>query len=138
MQKLVLRMCGGTWDTEYEELLTMFGLTMLKARREYMYVLSCTLYKLTHGHYFYPEHLKNKIFRSYVPSYSLRSSSRSLLWQPTTRTNAFAYSYIIPHACTLYNHLPENIKSIASLTQFKKLLKKLICCNISFVCLFVC
>ena len=44
VQKLVLRMCGETWDTEYEELLTMFGLPMLKARREY--VILCTLYKL--------------------------------------------------------------------------------------------
>ena len=45
VQKLALRMCGGTWDTKYEELLTMhmFGLPMLK---------------LIHGHYFYPEHLK--------------------------------------------------------------------------------
>ena len=55
VQKLALRMCGGTWDIEYEELLTMFGLPILKARREY--VLLCTLYKLIHGHYFYPEHL---------------------------------------------------------------------------------
>ena len=44
-------MVGHGIPSIYEELLAMFELPMLKARREY--VILCTLNQLLHGHYFY-------------------------------------------------------------------------------------
>ena len=44
------------------------------------------------------------------------------VWQLTSRTNAYAYSYIT-QACGLYNHLPDNINSSVSLAHFKIVLK---------------
>ena len=106
---------------------------MLKARREY--VILCTLNKLLHGHYFYISRTsKNKIFRSYIPNYSLRSSFRSLLWQPTTGTNALAYSYI-PHACALYNRLPEDSSISGSVQDTPE--SSFAVTFLLFVCLFV-
>ena len=68
---------------------------------------------------------KIKIVRSYIPSYRLRSRSGS---------NVCAYSYL-PHAGSLYNRLPDNIKSAASLAHFKIPLKAHIC-YISILCVY--
>ena len=38
MQKLALRMSCVTWNTKYEELLTVLGLPMLKPRRDFVIV----------------------------------------------------------------------------------------------------
>ena len=57
-------MVGHGIPSIYEELLAMFELPMLKARREY--AILCTLNKLLHGHYFYISRTSKNIKNSEV------------------------------------------------------------------------
>ena len=77
-------------------------------------------FKCLNGHA--PEYLC-KLLHSYVPSRSLRSSSKDLLKEPSYRTNSYgkrAFSVIAPR---LWNSLPMEIKSSPSVASFKRSLK---------------
>jgi hypothetical protein len=76
-------------------------------------------YKALHG--LAPVYISDMI-EQYQPTRSLRSSQRSLLVVPRVRTaygkRSFRYA-----SATLWNELPENVKSAQSVSAFKRLVK---------------
>ena len=77
-------------------------------------------YKCLNGHA--PEYL-SELLQSYMPSRTLRSSSKDLLKEPSYRTSSYgkrAFSVIAPR---LWNSLPMEIRSSPSVASFKRSLK---------------
>ena len=55
VQKFALKMCTKSWDSGYQDLLDLTQMPTLENRR--LYLSLCTLYKIIHGHFYFPDNV---------------------------------------------------------------------------------
>ena len=84
------------------------------------YKIILVTYKAIHGTA--PQYISDLI-NKYQPSRNLRSSTQSLLVIPKTRTSTYGKRSFRTAAATLWNSIPESVKTIDSLPCFKTHLK---------------
>ena len=70
-----------------------------------------------------------EIIQSYKPKRNLRSNSQNLLNQMRVRTKLFADRAFAKAAPELWNSLPQSLRDITSLDQFKSRLKTFLFLN---------
>ena len=70
-----------------------------------------------------------ELVTTYAPSRSLRSASKHLLREPKTRLKRFGDRAFSRAAPTLWNQLPDSLRSSTSLDSFKSQLKTHLFCN---------
>ena len=120
VQKFALRMCAKQWDSEYTDLLSLFNLSNLEARRNFLSL--CLMYKIVHGKVCFPPSAFSPVTNSRP---NLRSASSLHYNQPFTRTNYFQHSFV-PSSCALWNSLPADVSNSDSYSSFKLGIKLLV------------
>ena len=96
VQKFALKLCSKQWDMDYQDLIELMQLPTLENRR--LYLKLCTLYKIIHGHFYFPQNIfLPKLTRCALP-YQLQ--------QIYSQTNAFQASFVI-NSVSLWNNLPQ-------------------------------
>ena len=112
VQKFALRVSLKTWDSNYQNLLTMSSLPTLLSRR--IQARLCHLYKIVNGITEFPDApIEHK-----VPRYSNRSANMATLSVPRFKTNSYQFSFF-PETISMWNKLPKYIVESDSLTLFK-------------------
>ena len=120
LQKFGLRMCTRRWSSDYLDLLLLFSILTLGDHR--LHLTLCTMYKIVHKLVDFPQDV-------FIPKSLTRLQSSSLTLTfvlPFARTNSLKFSFI-PHTCSIWNTLPNNITGAGSLMAFKRLLQNYIC-----------
>ena len=69
-----------------------------------------------------PSYLQ-ELIQVYTPTRNLRSSSKSLLIPPSVKTSFYGGRSFRSAAASLWNELPESVKSATSTDKFKRALK---------------
>ena len=119
VQNAAARLISGTRRCEHITPILKV-LHWLPVRSRLTYNILITTYKIIHG--LAPSYMSS-LLKVRQSSRSLRSSSRSLLSIPSTKTKSYgqrAFSFSAPH---LWNGLPESLKCSCSLESFKSSLK---------------
>ena len=97
VQRFALKVCTKTWNSSYDNLLSLTGLPRLSERRKQLKL--CLLY-----HYTSHTNRSPLLFRTLPVNVCNRHSF--LLSRPTCHTEAYDYSFF-PHSISLWNKLPK-------------------------------
>ena len=113
VQKFALRVCLKSWDTDYEDLLSISNLPSLQKRR--MLTSLCHLFKISRG--FTDFH--DPPLQQHMHSYNTRSTCKQMFSLLQCRTNSYQSSYF-PNTIANWNSLPSEVTECASVQTFKK------------------
>ena len=113
VQKFALRVCLKSWDTDYEDLLSISNLPSLQKRR--MLASLCHLFKISRG--FTDFH--DPPLQQHTHSYNTRSTCKQMFSLLQCRTNSYQSSYF-PNTIANWNSLPSEVTECASVQTFKK------------------
>ena len=116
IHKRALRTVTGAYDKSLDELLSMDG--GLTIHFSNLHALLTEIYKCISGTN--PDIVRNLFFLKLTP-YSLRSSC--LLSLPASKSIRFGTNSILFRGCQLWNSLPDDLKLIRTVEQFKNSLK---------------
>ena len=119
VHKKALRAVYGVYETSFQDLLSIEGSLTIHSRN--LHTLLIEIYKSLSGSN--PEIVRN-LFQLKVIPYSLRISC--LLELPPANSKRFGINNIIFRGSQLWNSLPDHIKLITNLDDFKKHLKSLV------------
>ena len=108
VQKFALKLCSKQWDMDYQDLIELMQLPTLEYRR--LYLKLCTLYKIIHGHFYFPQDI-------FLPNLT-RCALPYQLQQIYARTNAFRSSFVI-NSVSLWNNLPQEALHAQTIHSFK-------------------
>ena len=113
VQKFALKLCSKQWDMDYQDLIELMQLPTLENRR--LYLKLCTLYKIIHDHFYFPQNIfLPKLTRCALP-YQLQ--------QIYARTNAFQSSFV--NSVSLWNNLPQEALHAQTIHSFKSFIASL-------------
>ena len=84
------------------------------------YKIGTTCFKALHG---YAPTYVNDLLKPYIPSRALRSSQKDLLEKPRYKLKTFGERSFSYQAPLIWNSIPNDMKTVSSVTQFKKSLK---------------
>ena len=110
VEKFALRMATRSWDSGYQDLLSLTDIIALEPRRAQASL--CMLFKIVHGLCFFPPNIITT-----RPNHSQRTNRQLLLQQPFAGTNAYFHSFV-PHTVHAWNLLPESVVNLP-LQHFK-------------------
>ena len=113
IQLFALKLCSKNWSSNYPSLLQLFNCPLLSSRRTNSKLIS--LFKILHGHMFFPSNSFQPLHRSSRLTRSFHSRNLSV---PHSRTSAYLSSFV-PTSCRLWNSLPSSLKDCDSLGSFK-------------------
>ena len=113
VQKFACKVCLKCWDSDYDAMLHLLGITHLSTRQQYL-KLTC-LYKVLHGYSYFP--LGVFVYNTFS---HLRSSNYDVV-RSFCRTN-YLYHSFVPNVAHLWNSLPDPIKTSPSVSTFKRCL----------------
>ena len=112
VQKFALKVCSKNWSSDYEHLSNITNLPALSIRREYLKLTY--LYQILNGSFIFPN---APLERCNIPV-NLRNSNTIQFVRPICHTNAYMNSFF-PHTISVWNRLPYEIQSSASIASFK-------------------
>ena len=110
VEKFALCMATRSWDSGYQDLLSLMDIIALEPRRAQASL--CMLFKIVHGLWFFPPNMITT-----RPNHSQRTNRQLLLQQPFAGTNAYFHSFV-PHTVHAWNLLPESVVNLP-LQHFK-------------------
>ena len=110
VEKFALRMATKSWDSGYQDLLSLTDIIALEPRRAQASL--CMLFKIVHDLCFFPANVITA-----RPNHSQCTNRQLLLHQPFAGTNAYLHSFV-PHTVHAWNLLPEAVVNLP-LQQFK-------------------
>ena len=113
IQLFALKLCSKNWSSNYPSLLQLFNCPLLSSRRTNSKLIS--LFKILHGHMFFPSNSFQPLLRSSRLTRSFHSRNLSV---PHSLTSAYLSSFV-PTSCRLLNSLPSSLKDCDSLGSFK-------------------
>ena len=114
VQKFALKLCFKQWGMDYQDLIELMQLPTLEDRR--LYLKLCTLYKIIHGHFYFPQNI-------FLPKLT-RCALLYQLQQIYARTNAFQSSFVI-NSVSLWNNLPQEALRAQTIHSFKSFIASL-------------
>ena len=100
VEKFALRMATKSWDSGYQDLLSLTDIIALEPRRAQASLC------IVHGLCFFPPNVITT-----RPNHSQRTNRQLLLQQPFAGTNAYLHSFV-PHTVHAWNLLPESIVNL--------------------------
>ena len=110
VEKFALLMATKSWDSGYQDLLSLTDIIALEPRRAQASL--CMLFKIVNGLCLF---LANVITTR--PNHSQHTNRQLLLQQPFAGTNAYLHSFV-PHTVHAWNFLPETLINLP-LQHFK-------------------
>ena len=116
LQRKAAIACTGAYvNTSHEKLLQELGWPTLSERRNYAQLIM--LYKMNNN--LVPQYLSSLLptRRHQISNYNMRNPTNLIIEH--TRTQSFKKSFI-PASLSLWNNLPEHIRSSTTLTEFKR------------------
>ena len=110
VEKFALHMATKSWDSGYQDLLSLTDIIALEPRR--VQASLRMLFKIVHGLCFFPPNVITT-----RPNHSQRTNRQLLLQQPFAGTNAYLHSFVL-HIVHAWNLLPETVVNLP-LQHFK-------------------